>query len=76
MTSAFRILLHHSESADPTLIRWIRETIDHIFGVGAGTIVIVLGLTISRVSYRSFLAGFARSQINPAARLRQSNLSG
>lgn len=46
MASAFRILLHHSESADPTLVRWIRETIDHIFGVGAGTIVIVLGLTI------------------------------
>lgn len=46
MTSALRILLHHSESADPTLVQWIRETIDHIFGVGAGTIVIVLGLAI------------------------------
>ena len=46
MTSALRILLHHSESADPTLIRWIRDTIDHLFGVGAGTIVIVLGVVI------------------------------
>ena len=46
MTSALRILLHHSESADPTLIRWIRDTIDHVFGVGAGTIVIVLGVVI------------------------------
>ena len=46
MISALRILLHHSESVDPTLVRWIRDTIDHIFGVGAGPIVIVLGLAI------------------------------
>ncbi len=46
MTGALRILLHHSESADPTLIRWIRETIDHIFGVGPSVIVVVLGVAI------------------------------
>lgn len=46
MASALRILLHHSESADPTLIRWIRDVIDHTFGVGAATIVIVLGVAI------------------------------
>ncbi len=46
MTGALRILLHHSESVDPTLIRWIRDAIDHIFGVGSATIVIVLGLAI------------------------------
>lgn len=46
MTSALRILLHHSESVDPTLVRWIRDTIDHIFGLGSATIVIVLGLAI------------------------------
>ena len=46
MTSALRILLHHSESADPTLIRWIRETIDHMLGLGPQTIVLVLGAAI------------------------------
>ena len=46
MTGALRILLHHSESADPTLVRWIRDTIDHIFGVGPSVIVVVLGVAI------------------------------
>ena len=46
MTSPLRILLHHSESADPTLIRWIRETIDAITGLGPQTIVLVLGVII------------------------------
>ena len=46
MTGALRILLHHSESADPTLIRWIRDTIDHIFGLGPSTIVVALGVAI------------------------------
>ena len=46
MTSALRILLHHTESANPTLVRWIRETIDHMLGLGPQTIVLVLGVAI------------------------------
>ncbi len=46
MAEALRTLLHHSESVDPTLIHWIRERIDAIFGLGAATIVLALGLLI------------------------------
>ena len=40
------ILLHHGEAADPTLLRWIRERMDAILGVGPATIVVVLGVLI------------------------------
>ena len=40
------ILLHHSESADPTLLVWMRERIDAILGFRPATIVIVLGVVI------------------------------
>ena len=42
--STLGLILHHSEYVDPTLIDWIKDKIDQIFGVGPTTIVIVLGL--------------------------------
>lgn len=42
----FGLLLHHSESVDPTLIDWIRHEIDAIFGLEPSTIVLVLGAVI------------------------------
>ena len=44
------LLLHHSEPADPTLLRWIRDTVDHVLGgvlgLGPGPIVLILGVLI------------------------------
>jgi hypothetical protein len=40
------VLLHHSEPADPTLLRWIRERIDAILGLGPAAIVLILGALI------------------------------
>ena len=40
------VLLHHSESIDPTLIDWIRHEIDDVLGLGPETIVAVLGALI------------------------------
>ncbi len=42
--STLGLILHHAEYVDPTLIDWIKDKIDQIFGVGPTTIVIVLGL--------------------------------
>jgi hypothetical protein len=43
VTSLPALLLHHSESVDPTLVEWIKDEIDAIFGVSPTTIVVVLG---------------------------------
>jgi hypothetical protein len=44
--SLLRSPLHHSEAIDPTLIAWIRDEIDHLFGLEPSTIVAILGLAI------------------------------
>ena len=40
------ILLHHSETIDPTLVRWMRELMLHIFDFGAWPVIIFLGAVI------------------------------
>ncbi len=42
--SALGLILHHSEYVDPTRVDWIKDKIDDIFGLGATSIVVVLGL--------------------------------
>ena len=39
----FRFILHHSESVDPTLARWIRDELDHLFGFPPAVYVGLLG---------------------------------
>ncbi|MDA0232011.1 MAG: hypothetical protein O3B04_09620 [Chloroflexi bacterium] len=41
--SSLALLLHHAESVDPTLVEWLKDAIDDIFGLGPVTIVAVLG---------------------------------
>lgn len=43
LASSLGLLLHHSESVNPTLVEWIKDKIDDIFGLGPATIVVVLG---------------------------------
>lgn len=43
LATSLGLLLHHAESVDPTLIEWIKDEIDAIFGLSATTIVVVLG---------------------------------
>lgn len=43
MASSLGLLLHHAESVNPTMVEWIKDKIDDIFGLGPTTIVIVLG---------------------------------
>ena len=38
-----RFVLHHSESTDPTLVRWLRDEIDHLFGLPPEAYVGLLG---------------------------------
>ncbi len=46
MSATARILAHHSESVDPTLIDWIKDQIDSVIGLDAGAIVLLLGLLL------------------------------
>lgn len=47
MSSAiFRFVLHHSESADPTLVRWLRDEIDHLVGWPAEAYVGLVGAVV------------------------------
>lgn len=41
-----RVLLHHSESVDPTLVDWIQDKIDDLFGLEPEAIVLLIGLMI------------------------------
>ena len=58
MSNPLQILLHHSESVDPTLAQWIRERIDAITGVGPAAIVVAIGALI--VVFPITLAWIAR----------------
>jgi hypothetical protein len=68
--SGFGLLLHHSESIDPTLIDWIRHEIDAIFGLEPSTIVLVLGVVI--VAFPVTLMVLARRQQRTVAQNRQA----
>ena len=40
------VLLHHGESADPELLIWIKNVLDHIFGSGPWLAIALLGSII------------------------------
>ena len=40
------VALHHGEAADPDLLKWIKDRLDHIFDLGPWTAVAVLALII------------------------------
>jgi uncharacterized membrane protein YcfT len=37
---------HHGEAADPHLLKWIKDTLDHLLGVGPWEAILSLGLLI------------------------------
>jgi hypothetical protein len=45
ITILLSVLSHHGE-ADPALLEWIKEVLDHLIGVGPWAIVVALGLLI------------------------------
>ena len=46
MDAARRILGHHSEAVDPTLVEWIKHQIDEVLGLDGVVIVAILGFVI------------------------------
>lgn len=40
-------LLHHSETVDPTLVRWMRDLFGHLFETRAWPVIVVLGAVIA-----------------------------
>lgn len=63
-----KILLHHSEIVDPTLVEWMVDRIDHVLGLEAGAMVLLLGLAI--VMFPVGLLGVMWFQRRRAARGR------
>jgi len=51
-----RILLHHPESVDPTLVDWIQDKIDDLLGLEPEAIVLLIGIVI--VTFPIGLLGF------------------
>jgi len=39
-------LAHHGEAADPTLLKWIKDVLDHLLGLGPWAVIIALGVII------------------------------
>lgn len=42
----FQFVLHHSETADPTLVRWLIDEIDHLLGLPPEAYVGLLGAAV------------------------------
>lgn len=40
------VLLHHSETVDPTLVQWMRDLLGHVWGLGTWPIIVFLGAVI------------------------------
>lgn len=40
------VLLHHSETVDPTLVQWMRDLLGHVWVFGAWPLVVFLGAVI------------------------------
>ena len=38
--------LHHEAPGDPTLMMWIKERMDHVFGLEAEAMVVLFGLMV------------------------------
>ncbi len=38
--------LHHEAPGDPTLLRWVQEHLDHLIGLEAGVMVLIIGLLL------------------------------
>ena len=38
--------LHHEAPGDPTLLRWVQERLDHLIGLEAGVMVLIIGLLL------------------------------
>ena len=45
-TWLWSVAIHHSEAADPDLLEWIKDRLDHIFNLGPWTAVAALALII------------------------------
>lgn len=43
------IPLHHEAPGDPTLMEWIKERMDQVFGFGPEAMVIIFGLAVLAV---------------------------
>ena len=66
MPDATRIVLHHSESVDGTLVGWLLDVIDGVLGLGPAAMVAVLGGLI--VLFPAGLLAFMWYQRRRAAR--------
>lgn len=40
------VFSHHGEATDPDLLKWIKDTLDHLLGVGPWEAILSLGLLI------------------------------
>ena len=40
------IPLHHEAPGDPTLLKWVQDRLDHLIGLDAGAMVLIIGLVL------------------------------
>ena len=43
------VATHHGEGADPDLLVWIKDQLDHLFNLGPWTVVALLGIVIAAI---------------------------
>ena len=40
------IPLHHEAPGDPTLLKWVQDRLDHLIGLDASAMVLIIGLIL------------------------------
>ncbi len=62
-----KVLSHHGEPADPTLLAWIKHRLDQLLDFGPWTVVGVLGLVLVAIPVGLMILFWTqRSRIPPA----------
>ena len=63
----FKVLGHHGEPADPTLLVWIKHRLDQLLDLGPWTVVVLLGLVLVAIPVVMMAVYWSqRSRIPPA----------
>lgn len=61
------VAAHHGEAADPDLLVWIKDRLDHIFNLGPWTAVAVLALIIVLIPLSIAALYFIQQRRQPTA---------
>jgi len=74
-TWLWSIAAHHGEAADPDLLEWIKDRLDHVLDLGPWTAVAVLAVIILMIPLSIIIFYLVQQRRHPAAEPTLSDTS-